>query len=93
MFEVEPLGTKGKKISKWIMISGLILIFFGIISIIVLGLGNLSGSMFSLIFLTILIGLIIFAIGYSGYSGAVLIGRVFTKRFTKQVSKKSKKKH
>jgi len=71
--KIEPLGLKGKKLSKLIMIFGLILVISGFSVVAFFGLGNLPQPIFNFIFLLILLGLIIFSIGYSGYSGKVII--------------------
>jgi len=71
MLKTKPLGPRGKKISKWIMISGLILVISGFTTVAFFGLSNLSGSMFSFVFLLILLGLIMFAVGYSSYTGKI----------------------
>ncbi len=69
---IKPSGTKGKKISKLIMILGLVLLISGAGIIAVLGLNNLSTNVFSLVFLIMLLGVFLISIGYSGYSGKIV---------------------
>lgn len=72
MFKVKPLGPRGKKISKWVMILGFALVLIGFGAILVWGLNNLSQLIFSLLFFTILLGVLMSVVGFSGYFGKIL---------------------
>jgi len=72
MFKVKPLGPRGKKISKWVMILGFALLLIGCGAILIFGLNNLSPSIFSLLFFIILLGVLMSVVGFSGYFGKIV---------------------